>query len=69
MPCCGRPNNRPQKDNGAKDYYARYAYLNHHQKAQQLAAVGTKCPACDALTVGDPCSVCNNPKPPKEETS
>lgn len=68
MPCCGRPNNRANKDS-AKDYYARYAYLNHHQKEKQLAAVGTKCATCDALTVGDPCSVCNNPKPSQETTS
>lgn len=69
MACCGRPNNRAQKDEGPAAYYARYAYLSKEQRRQQLALVGTSCKSCDAITVGDPCSVCGNPKAPKEETS
>lgn len=69
MPCCGRPNNRANKldKNGAAAYYERFAYLSSHQKEQQQALVGTQCASCAALTVGDPCSVCNNPKTPNEE--
>ena len=66
MSCCGRPNNRNQKS-GASSYYARYAYLNSHQKAQQEKVAGSKCDACDALTVGDPCSVCGGAKTSNEE--
>ena len=67
MPCCGRPDNRAAKGGSEAEYYARYAYLSKEQRARQLELVGSKCPICDALTVGDPCSICGNPKPPKEE--
>lgn len=64
MGCCGRPDNRSAK-NSQEEYYKRYAYLNHHQKAQKEALLGTKCQACDALTFNDPegnCSVCKGSK-------
>ena len=61
MPCCGRPDNR-QRKSGAAGYYDRYTYLNSHQRAQQLKVSGSKCEHCDALTVGDPCTVCGNSK-------
>jgi recombinational DNA repair protein RecR len=68
MPCCGKPNNRAKK--GAAEYYARYAYLSSHQRAKQLEIAGSKCKTCDALTAGDPCSICGNSKQSeqKEET-
>ena len=60
-PCCGRPNNR-NKQGGEAGYYARFAYLSSHQKARQAQLSGSKCEACAALTVGDPCSVCGKAK-------
>ncbi len=68
MTCCGRPNNRAQKGSGGEaGYYARYAYLNSSQRAKEKALVGSKCKECAALTMGDPCSVCGNPKEPSEQ--
>lgn len=67
MPCCGRADNRANKGEAA--YYARYAYLSKEQKARQLALIGSSCSTCDAITAGDPCSVCGNAKPSKEEKS
>jgi len=64
MGCCGRPDNRAGKG-GPAAYYERYAYLNSHQKAKQLALVGSKCTTCDALTMSDAegnCTVCGSPK-------
>ncbi len=63
--CCGRPNNRASKD---VNYYNRFAYLSSHQRelAQKAGALG-KCNYCDALTSGEPCSICGNPKVKKEE--
>ena len=70
MACCGRPNNRANKldKNDAEAYYERFAYLSSHQKAQQLQLVGSQCTSCAALTVGDPCSVCGEPKIPNEDS-
>ena len=65
-PCCGRPNNRSRK-NRDTEYYSRYAYLDSHQKAKQLASQGSKCDNCNALTVGDPCAVCQQVKVLKKE--
>ena len=67
--CCGRPNNRANKKGGGEaDYYARYAYLSSHQRARQAELVGSKCTTCDALTMGDPCSICGTSKTtPTEE--
>ena len=62
--CCGRPNNRAGKGSPAS-YYERYAYLSSHQRAQQIKLVGSKCDACDALTMSDTdnkCTVCGNSK-------
>lgn len=64
--CCGRPNNRQQK-NSAAAYYERYAYLSSSQKEEQAKVAGSKCDTCDALTVGDPCTVCGNPKKSEKE--
>ena len=64
-PCCGRPAQTKGKTN---DYYSRYAYMSSGQKQKQLAAVGSQCPTCSALTVGDPCTVCGQEKA-KEQTS
>ena len=61
MACCGRANNRAQKSK-AGDYHSRYAYLSSAQRAKQAAISGSKCNHCAALTMGDPCSVCGNPK-------
>lgn len=58
MGCCGRPDNRTVKGN----YYDRFAYLTKHQRQMQAETVGTSCPTCDAITLGDPCKVCGNPK-------
>jgi len=68
MGCCGRPDNRVNKD-GAAGYYQKYAYLSSAQRAKADEIVGKigKCTSCDALTMGDPCSICGNPKPKKEE--
>lgn len=68
MPCCGRPNNRQNKE-GAAGYYQRYAYLSGAQReaAQKVLGEIGKCTHCDALTMGDPCTICGNPKPAKEE--
>ena len=58
MGCCGRPDSRAVKEN----YYERFAYLTNQQKRTQAETVGTSCPTCDAITLGEPCSVCGNPK-------
>lgn len=60
MGCCGRPNNNPQ--NNKSNYYQRYGYLTSAQKEAQLKLHGSKCSKCDALTIGDPCSVCGTAK-------
>lgn len=65
-PCCGRPNNRAKNNEAA--YYERYAYLSKEQRARQLELVGSTCATCDALTAGDPCSICGNPKIPAGKT-
>ena len=70
MGCCGRPNNRASKGGavgGKAEYYARYAYLSGHQRAKQLELVGSKCSTCDALTMGDPCTICGSKKTKPEE--
>ena len=66
--CCGRPDNRANKG-GESGYYARYAYLSSHQRAKQAELSGSKCTNCDALTMGDPCTICgaNKTKPEIEE--
>lgn len=66
MGCCGRPDNRANKQ-GAAGYYQKYAYLSSHQREQAEKIVGKigKCEECDALTMGNPCTICGNPK--KEE--
>ena len=61
MSCCGRANNRRQKSNN-QSYYARYTYLNSHQKAKQLQQQGSTCKNCAALTMGNPCAVCGQSK-------
>lgn len=68
MGCCGRPDNRGSKE-GAAGYYNKYAYLSSAQreKAQKIAGNIGKCFNCDALTAGDPCTICGNPKIKKEE--
>ena len=67
--CCGRPSNRTNKGRGgAADYYAQYAYLSGHQRAKQLEQQGSKCPKCDAITMGNPCSICGINKTESEET-
>jgi recombinational DNA repair protein RecR len=68
MGCCGRPNNRQNKE-GASGYYQKYAYLSSHQREQAEKIVGQmgKCIPCDALTMGDPCTICGKPKTTKEE--
>ena len=65
MGCCGRPNVRDAKAN----YYEKYAYLNSHQKAKQLAISGSQCDTCSALTMSDAenkCTVCGNSKNKEE---
>ena len=59
--CCGRPANNANKG-GAKSYYERYTYLSSHQRAKQAELIGSKCPSCDALTTGDPCTICGTQK-------
>lgn len=68
MGCCGRPDNRQNKG-GASDYYKKYAYLSSHQQEQAEKLLGSiaKCKSCDALTMGDPCTICGQPKSTKEE--
>jgi hypothetical protein len=61
MGCCGRPDNRVNTK-GAAGYYERYAYLSSHQRAKQAELSGSKCLTCDALTLGDPCTVCGTSK-------
>jgi hypothetical protein len=68
MGCCGRPNNRAGKG-GPASYYERYAYHNSHQIAEQIKISGSKCVTCDALTMGDPCSVCGNSKTQVQENA
>ena len=65
MGCCGRANNNASK--GAAGYYERYAFLSSPQRAKQLEIAGSSCSTCTAITVGDPCSVCGNPKSQEEE--
>ncbi len=65
-PCCGRPNNRAGKGDEAA-YYARHAYLTSAQKEKQRQLGVSNCEKCDALTLGDPCNVCGNPKTSGEE--
>jgi len=65
MPCCGRPDNRAKKSRD-KSYFEKYAYLSSSQKRLQTQLEGSKCEACDALTVGDPCSVCGKSKTQSE---
>ena len=60
MPCCGRPDNRATGGEGA--YYERYAYLSSHKRAKQIELAGSKCEKCDALTMGDPCTICGAKK-------
>lgn len=66
--CCGRPNNRQNKE-GAAGYYQKYTYLSSHQREQAEKLVGQmgRCEKCDALTMGDPCTICGAPKTQKEE--
>ncbi len=64
MPCCGRPDNASK---GAAGYYERYAFLSSPQREKQMKIAGSSCTTCTAITVGDPCSVCGNPKPKEEE--
>ena len=54
---------------GAAGYYQKYAYLSSSQQeaAQKVVGKISTCASCDALTVGDPCIVCGNPKVQKEE--
>jgi len=66
MPCCGRANNNANK--GAAGYYERYAFLSSAQKEKQLQIAGNNCVTCSAITVGDPCSVCGNPKNEEKST-
>jgi hypothetical protein len=66
MPCCGRPNNRGVKG-GEAEYYARHAYLTSAQKAKQAQLGVSNCASCDAITLGDPCKVCGNPKAQGEQ--
>ena len=68
MPCCGRPNNRENKE-GAAGYYKKYAYLSSSQQeaAEKIVGQIASCPSCDALTMGDPCTICGTPKTKKEE--
>jgi hypothetical protein len=64
-PCCGRPNNRASaKDEG--DYYSRFAYLSAAQKEKQRTIGVSNCTGCDALTMGDPCTVCGIVKYPED---
>jgi recombinational DNA repair protein RecR len=67
--CCGRPNNRASKNGAAGYHQTRYAYLSSHQIEQAEKVIGQmgKCNSCDALTLGDPCTICGNPKTSKEE--
>jgi recombinational DNA repair protein RecR len=69
MGCCGRPDNRQNKGGGAAEYYKKYAYLSSHQQEQAEKLIGAigKCVSCDALTMGDPCTICGQPKSTKEE--
>ena len=62
MSCCGRPDNRVSKGGSPAEYYARYAYLSSHQRAQQAELGASKCEACSALTMGDPCGICGAKK-------
>jgi len=65
--CCGRPNNRASKGGSESDYYSRYAYLSSHQRERQAELIGSKCTTCDALTMGDPCTICGVAKTKPEE--
>lgn len=69
MGCCGRPDNRQNKGGTAADYYKKYAYLSNHQREQAEKLIGQigRCEDCDALTMGDPCTICGQPKSTKEE--
>jgi hypothetical protein len=71
MGCCGRPNNRAGKG-GPASYYERYGYLSSSQRAKQTQLVGSKCEACDALTMTDVnnnCTTCGGSKLKAEEAS
>lgn len=67
--CCGRPNNRAKKE-GAAGYYAKYAYLSSSQReaAEKVMGSVAKCTTCDALTMGDPCTICGQPKSQEEQS-
>lgn len=72
-PCCGRPDNRANKE-GAAGYYQKYAYLSSHQRdqAEKLSALAGKCDACDALTMSNGegnCTICGNPKKSKDNNN
>ena len=66
MACCGRPDNRAGKG-GPASYYEKYAYLTGAQIAKQAELVGSKCTQCDALTSGDPCTICGKSKTQEEK--
>ena len=69
MGCCGRPDNRVNKE-GAAGYYQKYAYLSSSQReaAQKVVGQITTCDSCDALTMtaNNSCIVCGNPKESKD---
>jgi hypothetical protein len=62
MPCCGRPANNAKKGGGEAAYHSRYAYRSSSQLARLNEIGASKCVPCSAITVGDPCTVCGNPK-------
>lgn len=66
MTCCGRPNNRAKKG-GEAAYYERFAYLSSSQMQKKLEVSGSKCEACDAITITKDgnCTVCGNSKAEK----
>lgn len=66
MGCCGRPASNRAKQ---KSYHERYAYLSSSQRAKQLQATGSQCGTCNALTIGDPCTICGQTKIKEEEQS
>jgi len=65
MPCCGRPANNGK--GGEAAYHSRYAYRSSSQLARLDEIGASKCKPCDAITVGEPCSVCGNPKQQEEK--
>lgn len=71
MPCCGRPDNRANKE-GAAGYYQKYAYLSgaQRQAAEKLLGQISKCDSCDALTYSNEdnhCLVCGSAKTPAKD--